>query len=84
MKIHELKTWPDYFFRVFAGQKKFEVRKNDRDFQIGDTLLLKEYDPVKDEYTGREALREVSYILHGTGEFGIEHGYCVMSLKHQS
>lgn len=79
MKKHELKTWPDYYYRIFTGQKKFEVRKNDRDFQIGDTLHLKEFDPEKQEYTGRELLVTVSYILHG-GQFGIEAGYCVMSL----
>jgi len=79
MKKHELKTWPDYFYRVFAGSKKFEVRKNDRDFQIGDQLHLREYDPNTNEYTGRDLYKTVTYILHG-GEFGIEKGYCVMSL----
>jgi len=48
MKIqHELKCHPIYFERIVSGQKKFEVRKNDRNFQVGDTLLLKEYDPEK-------------------------------------
>lgn len=80
MKIHELKTWPDYFFRVFAGQKNFEIRKNDRDFQIGDTLVLREWSPDTKEYTGREVNKEVTYILHG-GNFGIEAGYCILSLQ---
>lgn len=80
MKLHELKTWPDYYFRIFSGQKKFEVRKNDRDFQIGDTLKLKEWNPETKDYTGRELLAEISYILPG-GQFGIESGYCVMSIK---
>ncbi len=79
MKQHELKTWPDYFYRVFAGRKRFEVRKNDRDFQIGDTLILKEYDPETKTYTGRELYKEITYILKG-GQFGIEEGYCVMSI----
>jgi hypothetical protein len=39
-KKHELKVWPDYHYRILTGQKNFEVRKNDRDFQIGDTLVL--------------------------------------------
>lgn len=80
MKVHELKTWPIYFYRVFAGQKNFEVRKDDRDFQIGDTLLLKEYDPTTNTYTGRKLYRNVDYILRG-GDFGIEEGYCVMSIS---
>lgn len=80
MKIHELKAWPDYFFRVFAGQKKFEVRKNDRDYQIGDILHLREWDPDTNEYTGKEMKVEVHYVLPG-GQFGIQPDYCVMSIQ---
>lgn len=43
--VHSLKTLPVYFAAVLRGDKTFEVRKNDRDFQTGDTLILKEYDP---------------------------------------
>ena len=42
---HELKTWPQYFCRVADGTKTFEVRKNDRGFQQGDTVILKEWSP---------------------------------------
>ena len=80
MKVHILKTWPVYFERVDSGDKTFEVRKNDRDFQTGDEVLLKEYDPVKQEYTFRQILFTISYILYG-GDFGIENGYCVLGLK---
>jgi|TARA_Y100000310_G_scaffold298310_1_gene332146 hypothetical protein len=44
MKTHELKTEPKYFGRLVSGDKTFEIRKNDRDFQVGDELILKEYD----------------------------------------
>ena len=43
---HDLKTLPVYFDAVLRGDKTFEVRKNDRDFQTGDTLVLKEWDPT--------------------------------------
>lgn len=42
---HELKIWPQYYCRVADGSKTFEVRDNDRGFQPGDTVVLKEWDP---------------------------------------
>jgi len=41
MQTHELKCWPTYFDAVARGEKTFEVRKNDRFFQQGDTVVLK-------------------------------------------
>ena len=48
--IHELKIWPQYYCRVADGSKTFEVRKNDRGFQLGDTVVLKEFDPKLERY----------------------------------
>jgi hypothetical protein len=50
--VHNLKTWPQFFKEVKNGNKPFEVRKNDRHFEVGDTLILEEYDPNKGMYTG--------------------------------
>lgn len=79
-KIHELKTWPEFFHEVFMGHKTFEVRYNDRDFKKGDCVILNEYDPKLEVYTGRKMARGISYILKG-GEFGINEGYVVLSLS---
>lgn len=81
--VHELKTWPEYFEMIESGEKTFEVRKNDRDFQTGDTLFLREYNPTTESYTGQSMVKTVSYILHG-GNFGIESGYVVMGILNPS
>lgn len=78
-KLHELKTWPNYFQAVVEGKKPFEVRKDDRDFQTGDELRLREWDPNTKTYSGRELFRMVGYILRGPA-FGIEPGHCVMAI----
>lgn len=78
--IHELKTWPLFYKRIFTCQKNFEIRKDDRGFEINDRLNLKEFDPVTNEYTGRSCFRTITYILRG-GEFGLESGYVIMSIE---
>lgn len=76
---HELKTFSLYFDQIFWNIKKFELRKNDRDFQVGDFLVLREYDPVKQEYTGRSVTRRVTYCLYG-GVFDLPEDMVIMSI----
>ena len=79
MKTHELKILPQYFEAIQSKDKCFEIRKDDRAFAVGDKLILKEYS--NGEYTGRTCERFVQYIHHGTGEFGLAEGYCVLGLS---
>ena len=87
--VHILKTWPRYFDDVESGGKTFEIRKNDRGFQVGDVLLLREWDPLKTyrtrcveshgDYTGRQLQRRVTY-LAALGECGMP-DYVGMSIE---
>ena len=77
---HELKVWPEYFHKLQPGEKTFEVRRDDRGFQKGDVLWLREYDPKQIRgYTGNATYARIDYILTG-GQFGIEPGFVVMAL----
>jgi hypothetical protein len=78
---HSLKTWPEYYKAVESGAKNFEVRRNDRPFKVGDTLLLQEWDNIRGMYTGEEVRKEVTYILKGSKEFGVSSDFVVMGLK---
>lgn len=80
MNIHPLKTWPRFYKALADGSKTFEVRKNDRDFQVGDVLELREWDHETEKYTGREMAKVVTYVLHG-GAFGIDADFCVLGLR---
>ncbi|WP_431808218.1 DUF3850 domain-containing protein [Lysinibacillus sphaericus] len=60
MTVHELKIAPEYFGPVFDGIKTFEIRKDDRGYQVGDLLLLKEYE--NGAFTGNAVLKEVTYL----------------------
>lgn len=78
-RIHELKTWPIPFRAVRDGLKPWELRKDDRDYQVGDVLRLQEWHPSVEAYTGHELERVVTWKLAG-GQFGLPVGYCILSL----
>lgn len=75
--IHDLKILPEYFEAVLKGVKTFELRKNDRNFKTEDMLKLREYS--NGQYTGREVLKRVTYILEG-GSYGLEEGYVILAI----
>lgn len=78
MKTHELKIWPEFFETVLSGVKPFEVRKNDRDYKIGDTLFLKEWDHDKEAYTGKCLKVEVTFVF---AQLGLQYGWVCMGIK---
>ena len=79
MKTHYLKTIQPYFDESKKGNKKFEFRKNDRDFQVGDEVFLREYDPETNIYSGNVMKANITYVLKDFG--GMDSGYCVLSLE---
>lgn len=77
--IHHLKIAPCYYREVAAGRKSFELRKNDRNFKPGDSLILQEYSGALKRYTGREISCDVPYVLHGGG-LGLDKDYCILAI----
>lgn len=78
MKLHELKILPKYYEKVRDGEKRFEIRKDDRNFKVGDIIRLCEHDGKL--FTGKDLLYDITYKLDG-GEYGLEKGYCILSIK---
>jgi len=75
--IHVLKTIQPYFDYVDLGNKTFEVRKNDRDFKVGDIMALMEYE--KGVVSGKQINCIITYILDNQ-DFCKE-GYVVIGFK---
>ena len=87
MKTHELKCWPEYFQATLDGTKTFELRQNDRYFQVGDLLHLREWKPdypssvvCHGKYTGRECKVQVCWIMQGTIQTGLCSSFVAMSV----
>ncbi len=90
---HSLKTLAPYWYAIQRGEKRFEVRRDNRGFQKGDTLLLRlmtetstgwqfetpEGTPTSNEHNAATITARVDWILTG-GQLGIEPGYVVMSI----
>lgn len=77
METHKLKTLPQFFEKVESGIKNFEVRYNDRDFRVGDVLILEEYDPEMG-LTGRTVQRKISYVF---SEFGLCPNWVILGFE---
>ncbi len=77
-RLHELKIYPKYFDAVLDGSKLFEIRKNDRGFQVGDNIMLREWDNIK--YSGRTIYAEITYILDDKF-VGLADGYVALGIK---
>jgi hypothetical protein len=79
---HELKTWPPYFEAVMHGEKTFDLRPADRDFEVGDYIRFREWDPKTAAYTGREHFQEIIYVLAGeeATPFGLTPGFVALGL----
>ena len=81
-QTHELKIWPHFFDQVQRGRKNFEIRNTeDRNFQEHDFLVLKEWDPDTEKYTGRQIERVITYIYNGDGGMGISENTAILSFQ---
>lgn len=60
---HTKKILSQYFQDIVDGKKTFEVRLADWECQEGDVLVLQEWDPEAQDYTGREVEKEVTYVV---------------------
>lgn len=88
--MHKLKSWPEAFNSVRDGSKRYEVRRDDRNFQVGDRVELLEFIPKSQgmaydgtgKYTGRWWIGEVTHITRG-GAFGLPNYLCVLGLAYR-
>lgn len=77
MKVHELKISPNFLNDILEGDKDFEIRKNDRNFKVGDFIVFREFN--NGEYQSKIACCRIGYILENYT--GLEAGYAILGIK---
>lgn len=84
MKIHELKILPVYYSAILQGRKTFELRKDDRGFEVGDLIkfriLGKTILGMDNEILAPD-LYVITYILKQVPEYGLNEDYCILGIK---
>jgi hypothetical protein len=84
---HRLKCWPQFFESIKRREKTHDLRRaDDRDFEVGDRLLLEEFDPSTKSYSGRRLVVEITYITSATqpcalSDKALASDYCILSIK---
>ena len=63
MQTHELKILPEFFKEVRSGNKTAELRIDDRDFTVGDVMVLREWLPRKKVFTGRFCNVKITHMV---------------------
>jgi len=85
--MHKLKSWPEFFQAIVAGKKTHDLRSLlDRELEVGQHLILQEYDPFTGEYTGDEVEVEITYMTDyrtpcAFSSAVLAKGYTILSIK---
>ena len=77
---HEVKILEQYANRNHEGKKPWELRKNDRNYKVGDWIRFHIIDDETKEPTGFSYRRKITYLFEG-GEYGLEKGFCIMTVE---
>jgi len=86
MKIHDVKSWPEFFSAIEAGHRHHELRRNDRGYAVGDRMILREFDPQTNNYTGRELWVKITSMTSSAqkcavSDEGLHDDFCIMSVE---
>lgn len=80
---HDIKIKQIYLARIMEGSKTFEIRDNDRDYQVGDMLV---FHPVIEEKVGaaygRDSIEGIGhYIITYLTAFCLQEGFVCLSIR---
>ena len=80
MKLHVLKIKEKYLYLVLQGQKKAELRKDDRDYRCGDLIHFVNVNGKEFDVFGNNLFR-ITDITRDVKEYGLQDGYVMLSIE---
>jgi len=86
MTVHYVKSWSYLYAAAVAGVKTHDIRdRTERDYKVGDTLVLQEFDQSTGRYSGREQRFEITYITDrdvpcALSSAVLARDYCILSI----
>jgi len=83
---HKVKSWTHFYDAIASGIKTHELRHDDRNYQVGDQMLLQKFDNIEGKYTGDECLVEITYITNRNKPCAfsgsvLQRDYCILSIR---
>jgi hypothetical protein len=84
---YEVKSWTHFFKAIKRGEKTHDLRDlKDRNYKVGDILLLREYDPFLGQYTGDTCRVKITYITSNKTPCAFSSSvlpkdYCILSIN---
>lgn len=76
---HYIKCWTEFFDQVIAGNKPWELRVNDRNYCVGDEVVLQDFNNETKTYTGREYESVIDFVLKKSP--WLLDGHCIFTLR---
>lgn len=80
IKLHVLKIKRQYFNDILSGQKTFELRKNERDYKVGEYIRFINSNGCAFPETNKH-LFKIIYVLKNVPEYGLSNGYCIFGFR---
>lgn len=86
MTVHRVRSWAHFYDAIAEGDKTHDLRKNDRDYRVGDILELVRFDNVRGIETGEEQKAVVTYVTDRNcpcafSSAVLPHDYAILSIR---
>lgn len=80
MKLHQLKILDQYYIDVDSGKKTFELREDDRDYEVDDLINFIRIDK-KGTLINTDFVYQIVYILRDCPKYGLLEGYAILGIR---